>query len=174
MSTIDRITLPLPSWAVPSQPRRIAVDDHTIHIREQWWREAINTRGLPGTPPAASTLHAYELMRPHHRTEIRSLGPSFFTKFLYFAGGGAPDHPCLILDGVVATTLHDHCGWPSLHRSGPWSPEIYGQYCNLLDGGLNPSTARPTSWNAPSSTVRRTNARNHHRSGTVRTSMVHY
>ncbi|WP_327225001.1 8-oxoguanine DNA glycosylase OGG fold protein [Kibdelosporangium aridum] len=27
------------------------------------------------------------------RNEIRSLGPSFFTKFLYFAGGGALGSP---------------------------------------------------------------------------------
>ena len=40
---------------------------------------------------------AYTVLRPADRNEIRALSPSFFTKFLYFAGGGAPDHPCLIL-----------------------------------------------------------------------------
>lgn len=75
---------------------------------------------------------AYILLRPGRYNEIRSLGPSFFTKFLYFAGGGAPNHPCLILDRVVATRLRDQCGWTSLHRTGPWPAETYGRYCDLL------------------------------------------
>ncbi|WP_410657222.1 hypothetical protein [Amycolatopsis sp. lyj-112] len=74
---------------------------------------------------------AYALLRPRHN-EIRGLGPSFFTKFLYFAGGGAPEHPCLILDRVVATALREKCGWESLHRAGPWPPETYRRYCDLL------------------------------------------
>ncbi|GLY48665.1 hypothetical protein [Lentzea sp. NBRC 102530] len=77
-------------------------------------------------------LEAYTLLRPGPHNAIRSLGPSFFTKFLYFAGGGAPDHPCLILDRVVATALRDRCGWTSLHRTGPWPAETYGRYCDLL------------------------------------------
>jgi hypothetical protein len=72
------------------------------------------------------------MLRPGGRNEIRSLGPSFFTKFLYFAGGGSPDHPCLILDRVVATALRDHCGWTSLHPTGPWPAETYRRYCGLL------------------------------------------
>jgi hypothetical protein len=193
MSMTDLTTLALPAWAVPSRPRRAAIDDQVIHIREQWWREAVSARGLPGTPPAGSALTraevwaptddvftllwrtlawgsgrylrqnarrldsvaadvpraekllakaveesqrdptgAYAVLRSGRRNEIRSLGPSFFTKFLYFAGGGAPDHPCLILDRVVATALRDHCGWTSLHRAGPWLAETYGRYCDLL------------------------------------------
>ncbi|MFJ5985902.1 hypothetical protein [Lentzea sp. NPDC092896] len=75
---------------------------------------------------------AFALLRPGNRNAIRYLGPSFFTKFLYFAGGGAPDHPCLILDRVVATRLRDECGWASLHRQGPWPVETYERYCGLL------------------------------------------
>ena len=75
---------------------------------------------------------AFELLRPGRLNRFRSLGPSFFTKFLYFAGGGAPDHPCLILDRVVATALRDHCGWDSLHRTGPWPAVTYERYCTLL------------------------------------------
>jgi hypothetical protein len=75
---------------------------------------------------------AYAVLRPTDRNAIRSLGPSFFTKFLYFAGGGAPEHPCLILDRRVATTLRDHCGWTSLHRWGPWPAQTYQRYCALL------------------------------------------
>ncbi|WP_181771248.1 8-oxoguanine DNA glycosylase OGG fold protein [Amycolatopsis pittospori] len=75
---------------------------------------------------------AYAILRPEKRNLITGLGPSFFTKFLYFAGGGAPDHPCLILDRVVATALREHCGWDSLHRAGPWPADSYGRYCGLL------------------------------------------
>lgn len=83
---------------------------------------------LSRSDPAA----AYSLLRPGDRNAIRYLGPSFFTKFLYFAGRGAPDHPCLILDRRVATTLHEQCGWTSLHRAGPWPAETYKRYCGLL------------------------------------------
>jgi hypothetical protein len=52
----DLTTLVLPAWAIPSRPRRAAIDEHAIHVREQWWRDAISARGLPGTPPAGTTL----------------------------------------------------------------------------------------------------------------------
>ncbi|MEU3642239.1 hypothetical protein AB0E59_02580 [Lentzea sp. NPDC034063] len=91
----------------------------------------IGARHLPGRPPTEDRLtiiaadvprcedlltraadlsrsdppSAFALLRPGNSNAIRYLGPSFFTKFLYFAGGGAPDHPCLILDRVVATRL---------------------------------------------------------------------
>ncbi|MGW6443383.1 8-oxoguanine DNA glycosylase OGG fold protein [Lentzea sp. NPDC055074] len=75
---------------------------------------------------------AYSLLRPGHSNAIRYLGPAFFTKFLYFAGRGAPGHPCLILDSRVATVLRERCGWDSLHRTGPWPAETYERYCGLL------------------------------------------
>jgi hypothetical protein len=37
---------------------------------------------------------------------IKSLGPNFFTKYLYFAGGGEIGHACPIVDKRVLTTLH--------------------------------------------------------------------
>jgi hypothetical protein len=189
----DLSELSPPDWMVPSRPRRTAVDEHRIAIRQAWWQKAITRRELPGTPPVTSSLtradvwapaedvftllwrtlawgsgrflrqnskrldsikadvagakdllteaaeesrrdpaRAYALLRPGERNAIRALGPSFFTKFLYFAGGGAPEHPCLILDRVVATALRDRCGWESLHRTGPWPPETYQRYCDLL------------------------------------------
>ncbi|WP_459710481.1 8-oxoguanine DNA glycosylase OGG fold protein [Actinophytocola sp. KF-1] len=75
---------------------------------------------------------AYAVLRPGVRNEIGGLGPSFFTKFLYFAGEGAPAHRCLILDRVVATALRDRCGWTSLHPHGPWPAGTYERYCDLL------------------------------------------
>ncbi|MEU4767972.1 hypothetical protein AB0H12_32455 [Actinosynnema sp. NPDC023794] len=171
----------------------MSVNDHAIHVREQWWRDAIGARGLPGTPPVGPTLTraevwaqaddvftllwrapawgsgshlrqnarrldsiaadvpraekllaeaaeksrhdaagAYALLWPDNRSAIRALGPSFFTKFLYFAGGGDPEHPCLVLDRVVATALRDHCGWASLDPAGSWPAHTYQRYCDLL------------------------------------------
>jgi hypothetical protein len=71
--------------------------------------------------------------RPN-RNLVKYLGPAFVTKFLYFAGAGQPDHPCLILDNRVATTLHDQAGWDSLDTSGAgnWPSETYQRYCDLL------------------------------------------
>lgn len=57
---------------------------------------------LSHTDPQA----AYDLLYPHNRTAISYLGPAFFTKYLYFAGGGDPTHPCAILDANVALALH--------------------------------------------------------------------
>jgi len=59
---------------------------------------------------------AYQAMAPAGRNLINFMGPPFFTKFLYFAGGGSPDHPCLILDSVVARTL------ANLDEASRWTP----------------------------------------------------
>lgn len=74
---------------------------------------------------------AYETLHRNGRGRIRSLGPAFGTKYLYFAGGGAPSHPSLILDRRVATSLHKR-GWRSLHPGGGWPTATYGRYCTLL------------------------------------------
>nr|WP_262414340.1 hypothetical protein [Streptomyces acidipaludis] len=63
---------------------------------------------------------------------VRYLGPAFFTKYLYFAGAGSFDHPCVILDSRVAEALNKRCGWYSLRAGGGWPPETYGRYCTLL------------------------------------------
>jgi hypothetical protein len=74
---------------------------------------------------------AYRLLHPRHRrSTIHGLGPAFGTKFLYFAGGGNPTHPCLILDSRVASALRLR-GWEAFPY-GRWWPETYGQYCELL------------------------------------------
>ncbi|MGW4018268.1 8-oxoguanine DNA glycosylase OGG fold protein [Rhodococcus ruber] len=54
---------------------------------------------------------AYALLYPGNRTLIPFLGPAFFTKFLYFAGSGAPAHPSLILDTRVTRA------WVSEHAA---------------------------------------------------------
>jgi hypothetical protein len=82
---------------------------------------------LSRTDPRA----AFAVLRPGEWNAVKHLGPSFFTKFLYVAGGGDPAHPSLILDRRVATSLHA-AGWTSLHRSGPWPADTYARYCDLL------------------------------------------
>ncbi|MFI1293094.1 hypothetical protein ACH4VM_32410 [Streptomyces sp. NPDC020792] len=75
---------------------------------------------------------AYEALRPGGNNSIAYLGPSFSTKLLYFAGGGALDHPCAILDSQVATTLRNNCRWDSLGEN-EWPTSTYARYSELLD-----------------------------------------
>lgn len=50
---------------------------------------------------------AFMLLHPKPgKNAISSLGPNFSTKFLYFAGAGRVDHPCLIVDKRVMAELH--------------------------------------------------------------------
>lgn len=69
---------------------------------------------------------AYAVLHPSGPGAIKQLGPAFGSKYLYFAGGGAPDHPSLILDARVATSLHQ-AGWASLPTIGRWHASAYSQ-----------------------------------------------
>ncbi|WP_395151632.1 hypothetical protein [Ilumatobacter sp.] len=80
------------------------------------------------TDPAS----AYEVLYPAGRTRVKYLGPAFFTKVLYFAGGGAPSHPCLILDARTSSALKGF-GWDGLGTTG-WSASTYARYCEQLRG----------------------------------------
>ena len=79
----------------------------------------------------SDTESAYNTLYPRAVPAIAHLGPAFFTKYLYFAGAGAPDHASLILDSRVAAALVD-IGWTSLHPEGGWPAETYGRYCALF------------------------------------------
>jgi hypothetical protein len=46
------------------------------------------------------------MRNPGNANAFKYLGPAFFTKVLYFAGAGNPDHPCLIVDERVLATLN--------------------------------------------------------------------
>jgi hypothetical protein len=84
---------------------------------------------LAGSQPGL----AYTCLYPDdRRTAVPFLGPAFFTKYLYFAGGGAGGHLSVILDSRVATRLHDDVGWSSLDRRGGWPASTYERYCRLL------------------------------------------
>ena len=74
---------------------------------------------------------AFRLMRPG-RNAVTYMGPPFFTKFLYFAGGGSAEHPCLILDSLVAKALREDCGWSGLTGRYIWSVDDYAAYCELM------------------------------------------
>jgi hypothetical protein len=76
-------------------------------------------------------LAAYDTLYPQNSTAISYLGPAFFTKFLYFAGGGAAGHQCCILDENVALALHKTCGWQSLPLKN-WLATAYERYAALL------------------------------------------
>lgn len=81
-----------------------------------------NDRGTRG--------RAYETLHPGRGQLIRYLGPAFGSKFLYFAGCDAPEHPCLILDSRVAQSLRRR-GWTSLGTQGGWPATTYERYCVL-------------------------------------------
>jgi hypothetical protein len=63
------------------------------------------------------------------------------TAFLYVAGGGCQNHPCLVLNGAIARTLAERCGWESLPVAD-WSAPTYGRYCRLVRRWAVEETAR--------------------------------
>lgn len=79
--------------------------------------------------PAAAFL----LLRPRNRNAISYLGPNFFTKFLYFAGGGHPQHPCAIVDARVRETLFQATGKTD-PRFAPRSQYSLTHYTAALEG----------------------------------------
>jgi hypothetical protein len=97
------------------------------------------------TDPSA----AYQLLRSRYRNAIPYLGPPFFTKYLYFAGGGSATHPCLILDSLVAKSLRRKCGWTELTGWYSWPASQYVDYCELLA-----RWAKELSENEPGEAVR--------------------
>ncbi|MEC5200555.1 hypothetical protein RCH21_002801 [Arthrobacter sp. PL16] len=62
---------------------------------------------------------------------IKSLGPNFFTKYLYFAGAGNPEHRCLIVDKRVLATLSRYTAEPLTPRNG--SGYGYNTYSNAIE-----------------------------------------
>lgn len=85
-----------------------------------------------------NTVEAYESMLRGHPNNLKHLGPSFFTKFLY-AADAKDSRPgrALILDQFVAVALKDLDGW-DISRTGPWGPTTYE---NWLDHAHRLATA---------------------------------
>jgi hypothetical protein len=103
----------------------------------------------------SSASAAYSCLIRRGGGKIEALGPAFFTKFLYFVGGGDPGHPCLILDARVAERLFV-AGWDTLPRhrvrnpegretwsySANWYTATYVSYCDLLKRWAEGASAR--------------------------------
>lgn len=88
-----------------------------------------------------SALEAYRKLIRAGGGVIPSLGPAFFTKFLYFVGRGTENYRCLILDARVASSLHA-AGWNTLPHRGTdfsfnWYSVTYDSYCGLLGRWAN-------------------------------------
>jgi hypothetical protein len=84
--------------------RLAAVAADTSRVADVLHRAATATGSRPGV--------AYALLYPDdRRAAIPYFGPAFLTKYLYFAGGGAPDHPTVILDSRIAARLRNEAGW---------------------------------------------------------------
>lgn len=91
-----------------------------------------------GGPDAAQG--AYGVLIRKGGGVIPGLGPAFFTKFLYFAGGAGPAQSCLILDARVAgslfkagwTDLPSHAVKRGLSFSYNWYTDTYVSYCETL------------------------------------------
>lgn len=86
---------------------------------------------------AAASRHdaaeAFTILRAGHRNRFGWLGPNFFTKYLYFAGGGRPDHPCLIVDQFVRTTLLRETGDQRFRHISQYSVARYTETLEQLN-----------------------------------------
>lgn len=90
--------------------QRIASVTHDVQgIGDALRRAAIASRMDPET--AFRTLQPFKPL-------IKSLGPNFFTKYLYFAGAGNPEHRCLIVDKRVLATLSRYTEEPLTPKNG--------------------------------------------------------
>lgn len=83
---------------------------------------------VAGMVRSGNTVAAYSAMLRGHPQNLKHLGPSFFTKFLYAADAdnGRPGR-ALILDQFVAVALKAIDGW-DISRNGPWAPSTYEKW----------------------------------------------
>lgn len=84
---------------------------------------------------------AFRILKPGLRSSIKHLGPGFFTKYLYFAGGGSADHPSLIVDSRVLRTLSNHLsGRPFAHLFS-YGAGTYQRALEALNGWADSASA---------------------------------
>lgn len=96
---------------------------------------------LAGSDPTG----AFRALNSGKRT-IPGLGPELFTAYLYFAGGGAPEHPSLIFTDTIAGTLQEFDWEFSPGRAGEyarysglarvWAEEAGVERRDLIELGL--------------------------------------
>lgn len=90
-----------------------------------------------------NTTDAYQSMLRGHPNNLKHLGPSFFTKFLYSAGSdGTRPGDALILDQFVAVALKTIDGW-DISRTGPWDPATYERWFDHAHGIAVAEGVRP-------------------------------
>lgn len=88
---------------------------------------------LAVTDPEAAFLK----LQPN-RPALKSWGPNFFTKYLYFAGGGSLDHPSLIVDARVLATLKETTGNLAFRpRYTNYSVSTYLAACDVMQTWAN-------------------------------------
>lgn len=99
-----------------------------------------------------NTVEAYESMLRGQPNNLKHLGPSFFTKFLYAADAdGTEPGRALILDQFVAVALKDLYGW-DISRTGPWEPKVYDRWLThahriASTGGIRPDAVEMAYFN---------------------------
>lgn len=81
---------------------------------------------LAPTDPEA----AFRTLKPRQPL-IKWLGPNFSTKYLYFSGAGNLQHPCLIVDKRVLTTLSRYTEEPLTPKHG--TGYGYGTYSAAIE-----------------------------------------
>jgi len=125
------------SWAAGNVrsvefPDEATVLTHGFRFRPTWW-----------TPRVSAEYGSYESMLRGHPNNLKHLGPSFFTKFLYAADAeGAQPGRALILDQFVAVALKDLDGW-DISRTGPWEPATYERWLEHAHGFAAEVGVRP-------------------------------
>jgi DNA-binding HxlR family transcriptional regulator len=91
----------------------------------------------------ADLVDAQGVGRVWHANNLKHLGPSFFTKFLYAADAeGTRPGRALILDQFVAVALKDADGW-DISRTGPWEPATYERWLDHAHGIAAAEGVRP-------------------------------
>lgn len=117
-------------------------------------RSVIEHDDGPGQLRAAAKLSrkdpagAFELLRGRRRNTFGWLGPNFFSKYLYFAGGGDPAHPCLIVDQFVRATLHEQTKDPRFAHVSQYSRPQYLETIEHLESwavGAGDELGRPVA-----------------------------
>lgn len=82
---------------------------------------------------AVTDPEAAFLMLQPGRPAMKYWGPNFFTKYLYFAGGGAVHHPSLIVDARVLATLRSETDNPAFRpQTTNYSVSTYLAACDVM------------------------------------------
>ncbi|WP_433876231.1 hypothetical protein [Sinomonas atrocyanea] len=76
---------------------------------------------------------AFDAFRSRGRNTFPYLGPAYFTKLMYFAGEGDPDHPSLIVDRRVLMTLSQTELGAGLSAGANYRCETYLRACSVME-----------------------------------------